>query len=643
MTLYATETRWDPSKLSAQPFYQVSTDEKYLEGYVVGETGIDGKFNYGGSVPVQTLFLKTYYYQQLYTYPPSPTPTSFDFNNPSTWVECYDPSLATLLFGTETPTPTTAPPSMQVCYSVLETHNPMNSYATLATQTVPVMAVGTIQQTLVYTFWSTSYLTYGSAATSSSSSSDSLAISGGAIAGVVIGTVFLLSICIAIRTRTKTTKKRKDAETIASNNLRTPSVSGFVAAPSPATLPAGPTPSVTATLPVPPQIQPPVTQEAQAPLMAENVANPTVYEQRMNMMQEEIRELREQLRGRDNVAHDPPPNYSLRPPTTLTHVTSMAEANPGEGFRVLSLDGPPFAAAALSEPFFLQQIAHRWAYNEDDEDEIEGDDVRVSEMFDIIGGSGIGGLNMTIGQVIKFHNILQEKLFTADCWVRKDPQECTKAFDVALDHMVSSCSIVPADLNSPFFSKDCKKCYIVVLNETKANTPPPRALRTYKVRASPSPRCTIRQALHATLADLEHFPAVSIGDEEFMGASSVFPNASHLLVKELAAAFPNLELTCFVNLGADCTLPTNDSHRVGQDLMLQFRDLDCFFRLSLKEELHAESKIISLVMGYLQEDGISKVVDKIVNAVKSREPIVNMLRLGMFAKPHINISTYKTS
>jgi hypothetical protein len=202
----------------------------------------------------------------------------------------------------------------------------------------------------------------------------------------------------------------------------------------------------------------------------------------------------------------------------------------------------------------------------------------------------------------------------------------------------------------------------------KASTSLPRTLRNYSVRTNPSPACTIRQAIYATLADMEHLPAEPIGDQQFHDASGSFPNASHRLVKELAAAFPKQYLTCFVNLGSDSTVPENRSHLVSQDLMAQFKDLNCFFRLSVREELCVESrakssflnffsfgwnstedpfseedKIKTFVSGYLQEEETSNIVDEIVDAIKGRKQVVKMLRLGMFASSHIDMLTYTTS
>ncbi|KAH8828945.1 hypothetical protein DL96DRAFT_1596039 [Flagelloscypha sp. PMI_526] len=341
MTVFATETRWDPAKLTAQPFYQIFTndpDQKYFEGYVVGETGADGKFNYGGTVPVQTVYFESYGYKQLYTYAPSPTPTSFDYQFPETWVECHGPSPTTILYGTETATATPEPPSAHVCYNIQEAPHSLFAYpipyTTLATRTLPVMAVATMFVTTTFTSRSTMYSTstykysaYGGAATGSSSSgfstsSHPTSLSTSSIVGIVLGVIVFMISLITSCHRMKMKQKKKEAEAAATavnafgeGEGKGPSTgaSAAAAAASPTMTSTAPATSVTSSSPaiVGVQQQPVLAYQAPTPSAAGSSTNPSVYEHRVNMMQEEIQELREQIRRRDNtVAADPPPGYS---------------------------------------------------------------------------------------------------------------------------------------------------------------------------------------------------------------------------------------------------------------------------------------------------------------------------------------------
>ncbi|KAH8800543.1 hypothetical protein DL96DRAFT_1823872 [Flagelloscypha sp. PMI_526] len=303
---------------------------------------------------------------------------------------------------------------------------------------------------------------------------------------------------------------------------------------------------------------------------------------------------------------------------------------PGNGLRVLSFDGPGFNATPQAELFFLQGIAHRWAY---DEDEDEERDVRVSEMFDIVGGTGIGGfyailftaLNMTIGQVLLCHNIIEDKLLSSPVWAGKDCEGCSKLLDEALNEMQSQTG-VSVNLDSLFRSQTSVKCFVLVQNNGRGHHP--RALRNYRVRTIPSSRCTIRQALHTTLADLEHLPPVVIQDEQFISAYPHFPNPSRELMKELVVTFTKAShLACFINIGAGRTHFGDCSETVAQDLLSQSKDVGCFFRLSMKNDLDVGTHVKSSVMELLEEWETSSLLDDIMEALTERRRVIPLLRL----------------
>ncbi|KAH8800556.1 ankyrin repeat-containing domain protein [Flagelloscypha sp. PMI_526] len=194
------------------------------------------------------------------------------------------------------------------------------------------------------------------------------------------------------------------------------------------------------------------------------------------------------------------------------------------------------------------------------------------------------------------------------------------------------------DLNSPFLSNTTIKCFVLVQNNQGHH---PRALRNYRVRTVPSSRCTIRQALHTTLADLEHLPPVIIQDEQFISSHAHFPNPSRELMKELVVGFPkSSHLACFTNIGAGTTQLADYSETVAQDLLSQCKDVKCFFRLSLKNALNAGIHVRSTIMGLLQEEDISQLVDEMVEALVTRSPVIPLRRLvnlaGEDARARIN-------
>ncbi|KAH8826125.1 hypothetical protein DL96DRAFT_1466115 [Flagelloscypha sp. PMI_526] len=194
--------------------------------------------------------------------------------------------------------------------------------------------------------------------------------------------------------------------------------------------------------------------------------------------------------------------------------------------------------------------------------------------------------------------------------------------------------------------------YVCVLNDLNAGRS--RALRNYWVRSSKSPRCTIREAIHATLADGIHLPPVRTQDEQFICGSSGFANPSYELMKELPAVFlKGSELACFINLGAgspgllrmtsggswdELAKLVRDAEAVAQNLVALCSGLGpCYFRLSVttgveESELgHAEDVVRvlkSFTVGYLEEAEIAVQLDAAVDTLAKWRGVVPLVRLG---------------
>ncbi|KAH8806738.1 hypothetical protein DL96DRAFT_1630772, partial [Flagelloscypha sp. PMI_526] len=293
-------------------------------------------------------------------------------------------------------------------------------------------------------------------------------------------------------------------------------------------------------------------------------------------------------------------------------------------------------ASALSELFIVQFIAHRWAWACDNNPaDREADEIPVSELFDVVGGTGIGGfyailfavLNMTIEQAITSHNILNDQLFSTEQWVQEDRMASSSALDSALDTIIEQ-NQIQVDLSSPFGSKgEPIKCFVCVVNDK--NTTHPRILRNYRIRTSPNPRCTIRQALRATLADGTHLPPVVLQHERLVSGVPRFANISRALIKELPVTVPRgTHLACFVNIGSGHP----DTHSVAQELSSQYHDLGpCYFRLSMHREVRAMDETYSHTTEYLGADEVSVQIDCIVETLIQRYGVVPTERLGSLA------------
>ncbi|KAH8809517.1 hypothetical protein DL96DRAFT_1561994 [Flagelloscypha sp. PMI_526] len=130
-------------------------------------------------------------------------------------------------------------------------------------------------------------------------------------------------------------------------------------------------------------------------------------------------------------------------------------------------DGTSLNATGLSELLILEDIAGKWAWDHEDKDR-EATDVRISEICDTVGGTGIGGPCKTI-------------CFPQTSGNKRIPLDALKT---ALAQIVEEVGL-DIDLDAPFLSKTSLNwiihansvivCFVSVLNDITAGLP--RALR----------------------------------------------------------------------------------------------------------------------------------------------------------------------
>ncbi|KAH8806827.1 WD40-repeat-containing domain protein [Flagelloscypha sp. PMI_526] len=306
----------------------------------------------------------------------------------------------------------------------------------------------------------------------------------------------------------------------------------------------------------------------------------------------------------------------------------------GAGIRAVSFDDGPLGPVGLSQIYSFKEVLGRLAYDL----ELDEDTLQPSDHFDLFAGTGLGGvyvilftrLRMKITEVIDFHYVLQENLFSSEAWLNTDFDACTLQLNTILNQALSTFPLED-NLDTP----DSPKGMICILNPVYPKTP--RFLRTYRVRQGFGPRCTIRQAFHAALADGVHLPPVLIQHDristKFVAAGSEFPNPTALLTKELRLCFPKAEhVSCILNLGTG-----TDRDNTAQTVATQCRDLGPFFTRLSVEQLSpdvgddASQAILAAMENYLLADDISDMVDGVVLAVKERPHIISPARLTSLA------------
>ncbi|KAH8831025.1 hypothetical protein DL96DRAFT_1811958 [Flagelloscypha sp. PMI_526] len=332
-----------------------------------------------------------------------------------------------------------------------------------------------------------------------------------------------------------------------------------------------------------------------------------------------------------------------------------------EAITALALDGSMKPVHALSELCILREAAGRWADNMGLD--LVGDEVRLGDMFDIIGGTGIGGfyavlfvsLGMTIGQAIQSHLILQRRLFSSDIWKQVMHEACAETLNIALDEIVLNLGI-DRSLDSPFEERNPKtKGFVCVINTVAPTSC--RLIRNYRPRTNPGPKCTIRQVLRATLSNRAQLSPIIIEEEYFTSALDGFANPTHVLIKELSNARfrKGTAVACIVNVGVGHTtiqslnrenildelaVLLRSCQLVADDIAAQCHDLGSFFfRLAVPSGLHHDtltsadtvSAVKGLAMGYLLTDEASSRLDDMEESLRDRCGVISLERLNSLA------------
>ncbi|KAH8831049.1 ankyrin repeat-containing domain protein [Flagelloscypha sp. PMI_526] len=282
-------------------------------------------------------------------------------------------------------------------------------------------------------------------------------------------------------------------------------------------------------------------------------------------------------------------------------------------------------------------------------------------MFDIICGTGIGGLyavlfaslNLTIGQAIQVHQLLNDMLFNSAAWLEKDQKACLAAALKTLDRMVEQLE-VKIPLNQQFNQHVFTKAFILVVNSSSAGCH--RVLRNFPCRRGSS-SCTIKEALLVCLSDSVHIGPVRIQGEEFLNGVNGFANPTRILIQEFVNAFPNSSeaAACLVNIGAGHPgiLPITNAENgeetaallrscehIAEDVGVQCHELGSFFfrfsvSSSARQSHSDDSEFISLIKGltaeYMNAAEVTSRIDSLVKILKERHGVLPLERLCSFA------------
>ncbi|KAH8798572.1 hypothetical protein DL96DRAFT_1781438 [Flagelloscypha sp. PMI_526] len=266
-------------------------------------------------------------------------------------------------------------------------------------------------------------------------------------------------------------------------------------------------------------------------------------------------------------------------------------ANEKPGILLLSLDGGRWKSLSpISQIDILGDILSDYEY----ENGLEQGTFKVYEAFDLVVGTGTGG----------------------------SMEERAELLRGALNHLLCTVPIGSRNLNAQLpetkmgdvvqLSQGCK-CAVTAMST--ANTANPVLLRAYRGR-NRSVDCSPVEALLATLAEVQSFPAVEIEFEKFISTDLGYSNPSEQLLREAASIFPsNSSIATVVSIGPGRPPPisvngleefprsvlahTKDCQRVSDNIKARFsRYSDFYMRfemdmLSLDQEGHETGATIT--------------------------------------------------
>ncbi|KAH8797788.1 acyl transferase/acyl hydrolase/lysophospholipase [Flagelloscypha sp. PMI_526] len=223
-------------------------------------------------------------------------------------------------------------------------------------------------------------------------------------------------------------------------------------------------------------------------------------------------------------------------------------SSPSDGVRLLSFDGG--GIHSVTQALMVREMMHRV-----EEEHQLPRPPKVSDFFDMICGSGLGGLlavmcgvfHMTGDQLVEEYVNMCKVLFSKDLGTAQR----TIKLDQEIKRLTATYSSGGEERRMISLGHSCKT---FVGAASSQNPSHPRLLRNYRSLTNPSPDCTIREAVRATAALSRLFDPIVIRDkhlsERFDGGELKWNNPTDKLTKEAAREFQSRHVATIVSIGS---------------------------------------------------------------------------------------------
>ncbi|CAE6370329.1 unnamed protein product [Rhizoctonia solani] len=279
-----------------------------------------------------------------------------------------------------------------------------------------------------------------------------------------------------------------------------------------------------------------------------------------------------------------------------------------KGLNILCIDGG--GVRGLSSLIILQEIMRRI-------EAAQGrDNVHPYEHFDVIAGTGTGGisacmlgrLRMPIDKAIEKYAKLVEEVFKEKKLSGTPMYKATKLEQV-LKAMIREVTGNAAEMMREDQSNNPCKTMVFAMAKHNLNAGLPVIFRSYPVTTNPGPNCAIWEVLRATIAHPELFKGIDIIDssvpQSFIGGDIGCSNPLAHVLSEVERVWPGRQVSCIISIGAGhvrtIQVPNSsrwhrthdiivmkdmatDSERVAEEMALRFqRTSEVYFRFNVDQ------------------------------------------------------------
>ncbi|KAH8824127.1 hypothetical protein DL96DRAFT_1502139 [Flagelloscypha sp. PMI_526] len=311
---------------------------------------------------------------------------------------------------------------------------------------------------------------------------------------------------------------------------------------------------------------------------------------------------------------------------------SASSSSSGDGLRLLSFDGG--GIRSVTQSLMVREMMHRI-----EEDHQLPTPPKVSDYFDMICGSGLGGVlavmcgvfHMTGEQLVEEFVGLCKVLFSHDL----DAGQRTIKLEQEVKRLITIYCSSGEEMKMIHKGETCK---VFVCAVSSFNAGHPRLFRTYRSRSNPSPDCTVCEAIRATTALPGLFNPIVIRDkhlsETFVGGELRWNNPTDELTKEAARIFEGQHVACILSIGSGhpghLSLAEGladlfpriavDCERLADDMERRFGNApDVFWRLSVEHglqnlavDLSNLDALVSHTYSYLQDARTHRDIDTLL-------------------------------